>query len=208
MGTNGTSLVGIAADASDGDDAALSRKAYIDGLTYLLKSLPADLNGYEAEQVRAALPVQVSQRGAGGDLEQSNALRPYYMYPSGGGRSHRGGGDGRRRNSTVHRVVHALVLNMILVVHLVLPYVALLVKAAMSVERRYRMSETIIGHSMSAFHVAGRQCARAAEAVLTTTPSHGVSSTFVWTVEEITRGVSDGLGEGLLITRLRDKRIS
>lgn len=206
----GTSLVGIAAEANDTDDAVLGRKAYVDGLTYLLKSLPTDLNVHEAEQIRSALPGQVSQRWE----EESRLERQQHQqqlgvddyYGSGPGSP---GGYRRQHKSTVHRVVQALVLNAILLVHLVLPYLALLLRAAVSVERRYHMSETLIGHGVSAVNVAGRQCARAAEVVLATaSPGSDVSSTFAWAVEEITRGVSDGLGEGLLMTRLRDGGVS
>ena len=114
---------------------------------------------------------------------------------------------GRIQKSIVHRLVQAIVLNIFLLVHLVLPYVVIVVKSAASVERRYKVSEAIVGHGVSCFNAAGRHCARAAEVVLTANDGkvgQGVSSSFVWTIEEVTRGISDGVGEGLVVTRWKD----
>lgn len=104
----------------------------------------------------------------------------------------------------MHRIVQSLVINIVLIAHFILPYLLLVLKAAASIERRYKMSETVIGHGMNCFSAAGRRCARVAEVVLTandSTSRQGVSDTFAWTVEEITKGVSDGLGEGFVMAR-------
>lgn len=188
----GTSLLSISADASiDDDNVAFTRKAYLDGLTYLLKSLPSDMDEFETRQIQSALPRNMAR-------DRDPSTRP------GAVSENRTSG---LPKSTVHRIVQALVVNMVLITHFILPYIVLVLKAVASVERRYKMSEAIIGHGMGFFNAAGRHCARVAEVVLSTndgTAAKGVSNTFAWTVEEVTRGVSDGLGEGFFMTRLRD----
>lgn len=107
----------------------------------------------------------------------------------------------------VHRLVQAIVLNIFLLATLVLPYVVIVVKSVARVERRYKVSEAIVGRSVSCFKAAGRHCARAAETVLTANDGklgQGVSSSFAWAVEEVTRGISDGVGEGLAVTRWKE----
>jgi hypothetical protein len=50
----GVNLIRVAADASlDAQDGAFERMAYMNGLTFLLKGLPSDLDTYEAKQIRS-----------------------------------------------------------------------------------------------------------------------------------------------------------
>lgn len=188
----GTNLIGIAADTSaDEGTEDFERKAYLDGLTYLLRSLPSDLDAYERNQIRTALPVRLTLKDR--SAAKSGASTPYSTTGT--------------QKSIVHRLVQAVVLNLFLLLHFTLPYVVTVLKSAASVERKYKVSEAIVCHGMSCFNAAGRHCAKAAEVVWTASESQvgqGVSSSFAWAVEEVTRGISDGVGEGLVATRARD----
>lgn len=188
-------MTGIAADASREDESeSFERKAYVDGVTYLLRGLPADLDEYEADLIRAALPPQLASREV--MVSRSGAATPL-------------AGPGFPK-SLVHRLVQVTVLNLFLLAHFLLPYIITILKSAAKVERKYKISEMIVGHGMNCFNAAGKHCGRLAEVVLSTNntgdgrPEPGVSGTFSWAVEEITRGISDGVGEGLIVTRLKD----
>lgn len=188
----GIGLTGIAVDASREDESeAFERKAYVDGVTYLLRGLPADLDEYETGLIRSALPSQLTSREV--VLSRSGAVTPM-------------AGSGLPK-SIVHRLVQAIVLNIFLLAHFLLPYIVTILKSAAKVERKYKISEMIVGHGMDCFNAAGKHCGRVAEVVLSASdgrPEQGVSGTFSWAVEEVTRGISDGVGEGFIVTRSKD----
>lgn len=191
----GLGLLTIAADASkDGNDATFERKAYVDSLTYLLRSLPADLDMNEADQIWSAAPVHPLPR----ELALSRPGRSGTMTPA---------ASSGQAKSIVHRLVQVAVLNLFLLMRFLLPYLIVILKSAAGVERRYKISERIIGHSMDCFNAAGRQFGRVAEIALSSNEGklgEGVPGTFAWAVDEVTRGISDGIGEGIMVARLKD----
>lgn len=77
----------------------------------------------------------------------------------------------------------------------------MLLRSAASVERRYKVSEAVIGHGMNCVNAIGRQCSHLAEIALKGNDSK-VGEVVTWAVEEVTRGISDGVGEGLVATRV------
>lgn len=194
----GTNLIGMAAETgAEGQATDFERQAFVDGLTYLLRSLPANLDIYETEKIRSALPPQLYDKlnnpmdlGSG----QADAMR----------------GDNQQNShhdrSLIRRIVQLVVVYMFLFAHFILPYLVLLVRSAASIERRYKVSETVMGHGMNLATAAGRQCSQLAGVVLNLNDGRvgqGVSRVVAWTVEEVTRGISDGVGEGLVVTRLK-----
>lgn len=112
--------------------------------------------------------------------------------------------------SLVHRLVQMIVLNLFLLAHFLLPYIVTILKSMAKVEREYKISEMIVGHGMNCFNAAGKHCGRLVEVVLSANnggdgrSDQSVSGTFSWAVEEVTRGISDGVGEGLIVTRPKD----
>lgn len=185
-------MTGIAADARREDESeSFERKAYVDGVTYLLRGLPEDLDEYETDLIHDALPPQLASKEV--SLSRSGVATPLASYGM--------------QKSVVHRLVQMLVFNLFLLGHFLLPYIITILKSAAKVERKYKISETIVGHGINCFNAAGRQCGRMAEVVLATRdgkPEQGVPGAFSWAVDEITRGISDGVGDGLAVTRVRD----
>lgn len=203
--SQGSSLISIAAEASaEGQTADLERRAFVDGLTYLLRGLPSDLDVFETEQIRSALPTQLGAAAAIDRNQQRTEFDGHTasQYGLGLSQHHRRHDD----RSLVHRAVRLLVVNLFIVAHLILPYMILLFKAAASAERRYRVSETLVGHGINLAGSAGRRCSQLAGAVMGMNEGRvgrGLSKAVAWTVEEVTRGISDGVGEGLVVTRLK-----
>lgn len=107
----------------------------------------------------------------------------------------------------LHRSVQLVVVQFILFLHFILPYLLLFLKAVVTIERRFKVSEAVVGHSINLASAFGRQCTHIVDIVVKANEGkvgQGLSSVVAWTVEEVTRGISDGVGEGMVVTRLRD----
>lgn len=179
------------------------RKAFVDGLSYLLKALPTNLDVYESEQIRSSLPSYLHSNMPDYGPARTEAVPgdPYHQHYH-----HHHQPPGHDHRSLLHRSVQHLVVNIFLFTHFILPYLIHLVKSLAVVERRYKVSETVVGHGVTLASAAGRQCSHLAGAVLNMNDGRvgqGLSRVVAWMVEEVTRGISDGVGEGLVVTRLK-----
>lgn len=194
--------MGIASDASRDDQSKdLERKAYLDGLTYLLRGLPPNLEPSEAAQLQSALPPTLKARNNSGGSGSGSPFRS-----RSGSRMPDSGAEAHHR-SFIHRAVQMVVVNLLLLAHFVLPYAVMLLKSAASLERKYKVSETLVGHGMTFFNAVGSRGSRVVEVVLNAGDgrsgecARGVAT---WLLEEVTRGVSDGLGEGLCMVKYKE----
>lgn len=174
------------------DTGGFERKAYIDGLAYLLRGLPQDLDEYEAEQVCAALPVSVSHRRVD-SLTQGR---------QGALLTDTGGEPGR---SLLHRAVQRVVVSIIFIIHVILPYLMQVFKFGARMERKYKVSERVVGHGMDFANMVGKQSVSVTDGVYKMNDGRigrGVSDVAAWILDGITRGISDGVGEGMMMVRL------
>lgn len=182
----GSNLIQVSSEtADDNANSDFERKAFVDGLTYLLRALPLDLDEMERDQLRAALPVNLAR----GETEDSGNATPDLS------------------RSLLHRFVQLIVVQAILFVHLILPYAIFILRGAANVERKYKVSEAVVGHSITLANALSKRCTHLAEVALGVNNGNvvqGVSSVVAWTVEEVTRGITDGVGEGMLVMRVRD----
>lgn len=151
------------------------RKTLIDGITYLLRGLPNELSPQEREQLRSSLPFDLVD-GPGIALSIN------------------------RRPSLLYRLTNVAVMNTIIMLSLILPYLILLVRVGASLERRYRVSETVAGYGAVMVNTVARTGFTIGDAVW---KGHGgrigpsLLGCLVWTVEEVSRGVTDGVDRGL-----------
>ncbi|KAF7553076.1 hypothetical protein G7046_g7200 [Stylonectria norvegica] len=186
----GTSLVSISVDggkpAVAEEDVAFERKAYIDGVTYLLKGLPQDLDLVESRRIQEALPVEAQNS----DLV---AGRP------GGGSTPNANGQPR---SILHRGVQRTVVNLVFLFSFLMPYLLFLVKHAARMERKYRISESLVNHGLDLVNAIGKQSIALTETVGQMNDGkvgQTLLEALTWTVNGVTQGISDGLGEGISI---------
>ncbi|KAK1720923.1 hypothetical protein BDP67DRAFT_391294 [Colletotrichum lupini] len=160
------------------------RKAFLDGVEYILKALPSDLNEHELHRLRTSTP--------------SNFIPP----PSPGGRAYspsRGANNGR---SILHRGVQIAVVNIFILIHLALPYIILMLRLAARTEREYRISENLVGAGMGLANAIGSKGMRITGALYNVGDGRlgqALTEAVAWTVEGLTGGLSDGVGEGLSI---------
>ncbi|KAM6514066.1 hypothetical protein FALCPG4_015238 [Fusarium falciforme] len=142
----GTSLVNISIDggkpAVAEEDVTFERTAFIDGVTYLLKALPQDLDVCELRRIQSALPEDVAHL----DLE---AVQP--------GRDGPAQCASGRPRSILHRSVQITVVNLIFVLSFLLPYLMYLIRYIARMERKYKVSETVVGHWLDLVNSIGKQ---------------------------------------------------
>ncbi|GKT85413.1 hypothetical protein Ct61P_03263 [Colletotrichum tofieldiae] len=151
------------------------RKAFLDGVEYILKALPSDLNEHELHRLRTSTPSNFIPRPP---------RRPGVLAVA-----------GREPRATA-------VVNIFVLIHLALPYIILLLRLAARTEREYRISENLVGAGMGLANAIGSKGMRITGALCNVGDGRigqALTEAIAWTVEGLTGGLSDGVGEGLSI---------
>lgn len=178
--------VGGSEPALDDHDVAFERKAYVDGITYLLKGLPHDLDGTEVRQMRSALPAELAVSEASAPRSTNVAAQPVQF--------------GQR--SLLHRSVQTVVLNLVLLLHFLLPYCMLLVKQGARLERKYKVTEQVVSCGRGLVNAIGRHSVSFTESMSEFNDGRvgqSLLEALAWTVNGVSQGISDGVGQGLLM---------
>lgn len=68
-----TLVVDAVREATSSKEVDLTRRLYVDGVTYLLRGLPTDLSPDEQLRVQAALPPQLADEQNPGDMKPAHA---------------------------------------------------------------------------------------------------------------------------------------
>ncbi|KAG9504705.1 hypothetical protein J7337_004680 [Fusarium musae] len=192
----GTNLVNISIDGGKAavadEDVAFERKAFVDGVTYLLKALPQELDEGELRRIQCALPEQVNLSDMALTRAEPGSQRVRPSQP----------------RSIIHRGVQMTVVNLIFFLSFLMPYLLLLVRCAARLERKYKISEKVVGHGVDLVNSIGKQSASLTEAIGQMNDgkvAQALLEVFVWTVDGVTQGISDGLGEGLSMVGSKPK---
>ncbi|KAK7397950.1 hypothetical protein QQX98_012687 [Neonectria punicea] len=169
------------------EDVVFERKAFIDGVTYLLKALPSDLDACELSRIQCALPSDAIH----GDLATIRS-----------GASSGGAPSSSQPRSILHRGVQMTVVNVIFVLSFLMPYLMYLLKYAARMERKYKISETVVSHGLEIVNSIGKQSASITETMCQMNDGRvgqGLLEAMLWTIDGVAQGISDGVGEGLSI---------
>ncbi|KKO99129.1 hypothetical protein THAR02_08763 [Trichoderma harzianum] len=190
----GTSLICTSIDgdvpAIAGEDATFERKAFIDGVTYLLMALPKDLNICELRQIKSALPDCVIYLDLGAVQSEANSTQSAPGPP----------------RSILHRSVQRTVVNLIFFFGFLLPYLSFLLRYAARMERKHKVSETIVGCGLNFVNSIGKRSIYLTQTMCQLNDGRvgqALPEALIWTVDGVAQGASDGLGEGLSIVRAR-----
>ena len=170
--------------AAADDDQGFGRKAFIDGLTYLLRGLPQDLDAREIDQLRSAAPSELARCC----LAEHRAL---HDAPT-----------SRQPRSVLHRAVQAVVVQAVLLCCFLLPYLTHVVRFMISIERKHKISDKVFEQGTGIARVVSRQGTMVIETVCDLTDgrfSNPVAEAVAWTVGGVVQGVTDGVGEALVI---------
>lgn len=161
-------------------------------MTYLLKALPQELDEGELRRIQCALPEQVNLSDMALARAEPDSQRVRTSQP----------------RSIIHRGVQMTVVNLIFFLSFLMPYLLLLVRCAARLERKYKISEKVVGHGVDLVNSIGKQSASLTEAIGQMNDgkvAQALLEVFVWTVDGVTQGISDGLGEGLSMVGSKPK---
>ncbi|KAI0152362.1 hypothetical protein F4776DRAFT_601284 [Hypoxylon sp. NC0597] len=175
-------------------DLAFARKSYIDGVAYMLKALPDDMDEYETNVIRRALPKSCVQFDASRQIE-AGSDRPGWL-PS------------DRAKTFLHSTVQGFVTGLVLFAYLFLSFLSVVIRTGAHYERQYNISQHIVSSGFSFATAIGKQSGALSEKI--SAMSEGklgkiMSDVAAWTVESVAGGVQDGIGQGLHLIERRKK---
>jgi hypothetical protein len=158
------------------------RTAYIDGVAYLLRGLPQDLDETEASMIRRSMPASLAdsfpQSVEGVRLPNS-----------------RHAGD----RTLLHKAMQLFVARAIIWFSFLWPYILLLLGKAAKYERKYKVCENLVGQGVELANVLGRQSVSMSVAVYNLGDGKVgqlLMDSLAWTVQSMAGGFSDGVEEG------------
>ncbi len=167
-------------------NASFARQTYVHALTYLLRALPTDLTTEEQLSVRSALPSGVVEPLHIGINPEYTAHPP--SQPT--------------EPSLLHRTLATTIIQLVLLLQFILPYLKYLVSAAYQYDREHKISEKILSHSIETVEGLGKTGLGITAAVYGIGDGKVgdmISQAIVWFVEGVTGGIHEGLGEGMVI---------
>lgn len=163
----------------------------------MLRGLPGNLSPEEKLSVSSAIPDDVI------------ALRTATL-PSKDLAQHHGNLCGSVKEpyqspSILHRILAAVIVQIFLIVHILLPYIKLFVAAAYRYERRYRISERVLSSGISTMDGVMRRGMEISNSVYRMNEGkvgQALNELMVWWIRGVTGGIHQGVGEGLVIIGL------
>ncbi|KAI1142296.1 hypothetical protein F5Y05DRAFT_370420 [Hypoxylon sp. FL0543] len=175
-------------------DLAFARKSYIDGVAYMLRALPDDMDEYETSVIRRALPTSCAQLDPRRQIEGGPA-RPGWL-PS------------DRAKTFLHSTVQGFVTGLVLFAYLLLSFLSIVIRTGAYYERQYNVSQHVVSSGFGFATAIGKQSGALSERI--SAMSDGklgkvMSDLAAWTVESVAGGVQDGIGQGLLLIERRKK---
>jgi hypothetical protein len=171
-------------------DAAFERSAYLDGLSYLLRGLPKDLGPTEVATLRKALPESMTEcRSAG----RGPASRSQFFNGS--------SDDGQP--TLIQQAMRLVVARAIVWFCIIWPYVLLLLRMGAHYERKYKVSEQLLGGGIVLLNTIGEKSSAASRVIASMgdgAVGRAVTDAVAWTVHGVATGIFEGVEEGLSLT--------
>ncbi|KAI8633343.1 hypothetical protein F5Y19DRAFT_471616 [Xylariaceae sp. FL1651] len=172
------------------DDPAFSRKSYIDGVAYMLMALPENLNDHESSVIQDALPASLADVDRAGGREAAGWRPPL---------------TGR---TVLQRCVAGVVTGLVVVLHLALWYVSIVVRVGAHYERKHNISQQLVSRGFVIATAVGRHSVVLSAKICAISDGRvgrAMSTFAAWTVESVTCGIQDGIGQGLLLVDQRPR---
>lgn len=177
------------------------RKAYIQGVAWLVHGLPEDLDQHERTEVIRAMPPALLEAAYEASPSASRisypSSSPYHRH----GRSSSASADHR---SLMHRAVQALVAQLMIPFQILWVYLIMLLGRAVQLERRYKVTEKVVHHSGELGYAVGKQGVWLSEAIFNNGGARFgqlVTGTVTYTAQGLVRGISDGIREARIERR-------
>ena len=166
-------------------DPTFERRAYLDGLSYLLRGLPQDLDDAEATRLRRALPSSVAgtRMDASGQVVYSSQTR-----------------QGLEKPSVLHKTTRLVVARIIVWFCILWPYILLLLRWMAAFERKHRISDRVVAQCTGMATALGRWTVGISDLIRARGDGRvgqALTETVAWTVHDMVAGLSDGMQDGL-----------
>lgn len=167
-------------------DAGFERRAYLDGVSYLLRGLPQDLDENEVSILRRALPSPVvgTQTDARGRLGYYSGQEAHAYSPP----------------SVLQTSMRAIVARAIVLFCILWPYILVLLRWAAAYEKKHRISEQVLAQGTALVTACGKWAVNISQAVFNRGDGklgRALAETVAWTVHDMIAGVSEGVQDGL-----------
>lgn len=200
------------AAAADGDHSN-ERRAYVQGLAWLLQGLPQDLDEQERQDLTRSMPPHLL---SGSEMDRNRGHRrlglPSSSSQQTGGRKRRrrqrrsGGGyyddndddDGR---SFIQRAVAALIVQLIGPMQILWAYLLTLLGHAIYLERKYKVTEHVVKHSGELGYTMGKNGVKLSGAIYRNGGARVgavLTDAVAYVADGVVKGLSDGIREACL----------
>ncbi|KAI1809619.1 hypothetical protein GGS20DRAFT_590411 [Poronia punctata] len=163
------------------NDAEFSRKSYIDGLTYMLMGLPDNLSDKERAAIRDALPPSIAIRTA--QTTERVAIPSNHL----------------------QRCIASIVAFSVLLLY----WASLAIRVAVRYDRDHNVSQRLVSKGFCIVSSAGKHGVDLSAKICAISDGRvgkAISSFAAWTVESVTCGIQDGLGQGLTMVDSRPQQ--
>ena len=172
------------------DDISFERKAYIDGVTYILKGLPRDMDEHERQSLRTAAP-------AGLFVEVVSPEDSLFM-----GSSMLEGEYYAANDATLtQKAVQALVVYFFMAVAIILPYLICWAKYFYKMEKKYEISKGLAKQGFMVASVVGRGGLKLGNRVVFNMGDKRAAQALAGLANDVARGAIGGTAQGITILR-------
>ncbi|KAJ4390549.1 hypothetical protein N0V93_004145 [Gnomoniopsis smithogilvyi] len=172
---------------ADGDRSN-ERRAYVQGLAWLLQGLPRDLDDQERQDLTRSMP-------------------PPLLGEINGRRGHRRGGPSLRHadatggRSFIQRVVAALIVQLIVPMQFLWAYLITLLGHAVYLERKYKVTEHVVKHSSELGYTVGKNGVKLSGVIYKNGGARVgavITDAVAYVADGVVKGISDGIREACL----------
>ncbi|KAI1133103.1 hypothetical protein F5Y10DRAFT_229393 [Nemania abortiva] len=179
------------------EDPTFSRKSYIDGITYILMALPENLSDQETAAIREALPPPIADMGLAGARNDRNDRTIGWKPPA-------------ESRTALQRWIASFVAILVVLAHLALSYAAIVVRVGAYYERKHNISQLIASKSFVFATAVGKHGVILSAKICAMKDGRVgkiVSSLVGWTMETVTYGVQEGIGQGMMMVDAKTKPV-
>lgn len=173
------------------------RRAYVQGVAWLLQGLPEDLDAHERNELVRAMPdslleeMEIERHGAASSTHSQQLTRRQRSPPATPPHQPIEPFDDR---SLVHRTVAAVVVQLMLPLQVFWAYFMILLSRAFYLERKYKVTEQVVKHSGELGYTMGKRGVKLTGTIYNNGGSK-VGQGLLYVADGLVKGIRDGIQE-------------
>lgn len=172
------------------------RRAYVQGVAWLLQGLPDDLEVHERNELVRAMPdslleeMEIVERRSGASNNHAQLARRERKSPAALPPPSEPFDD----RSLVHRAVAAVVVQLMLPLQIFWAYFITLLSRAVYLERKYKVTEQVVKHSGELGYTMGKRGVKLTGTIYNNGGSR-VGQGLLYVADGLVKGIRDGIQE-------------